>query len=107
MKHYPFIFILLAASLTVNATDPVTGKIYFSNQPMLTSNAGSKTVFSSAEYIYARLELDGGTIKNVFRIKDGQKGYPYIQYRVTITNSNGYEMGNSGKDYLLLKDDTK
>jgi hypothetical protein len=99
--------ILLAASLTLKAADPVAGKIFFSNQPMLTSSAGSKNVFSSSEYIYARLELNGSTIKEAFRMKDGQKGYPYIQYRVTITNSNGYEMGNSGRDYILLKDDTK
>ena len=105
MKRYPIIIILLAASLVVNATDPVPGKIYFSNQPM-TSSAGSKTVFSSAENIYARLELNGKTIKEAFRVKEG-KGYPYIQYRVTITNSNDYEMGGSGRNYLLLKDDAK
>ncbi|HUR65530.1 MAG TPA: hypothetical protein VMZ03_04200 [Chitinophagaceae bacterium] len=105
MKHYPFILVLLIASLTVKATDPVAGKIYFSNQPM-TSSTGSRSSFNSGENIYARLELNSGTIKEAFRIKEG-KGYPYIQYRVTITNSNDYTMGGSGRNYLLLKDDQK
>ena len=82
------------------------GKIYFSTQPMLSSNEGSKNIFSSAEYIYARLELNGSTIKDAFRIKEG-KGYPFLEYRVTITDANGYEMGGSGRNYLLLKDDAK
>jgi hypothetical protein len=113
MKRYP-VYLLFSFCLAVQTkadfkTEPrakdVPGKIYFSNQPM-TSNAGSKTVFSSADYIYAMLELNGTTIKDAFRIKEG-KGYPFIQYRVTITNANGYEMGGSGRNYLLLKDDTK
>ena len=85
----------------------VPGKIYFSNQPMLSSNAGSKNVFSSNEYIYARLELNGTTIKDAFRIKEPGKGYPFLQCRVTIIKASGYEYGGSGRNYLLIKDDER
>ncbi|MGH2552338.1 MAG: hypothetical protein ACRDEB_01410 [Chitinophagaceae bacterium] len=84
----------------------VPGKIYFSNQPMLSSNAGSKNVFSSAEYIYARLELNGTTIKDAFKIKEPGKGYPFLQCRVSIIK-DGYEFGGGGRNYLLLKDDQR
>jgi hypothetical protein len=115
MKLNPvYLLFCLCLSLQVRADNKkdlvhntVPGKIYFSNQPMLTSNAGSKSSFSSAEYIYARLELNGTTIKDAFKIKEPGKGYPFLQYRVTITNSNGYEMGGSGRNYLLLKEDDR
>ena len=87
----------------------VPGKMYFSNQPMLSSNAGSKNVFSSAEYIYARLELDGTTIKDAFKIKEPGKGYPFLQCRVSLfkDGNDEYEYGGSGRDYLLVKDDER
>jgi hypothetical protein len=84
----------------------VPGKIYFSNQPMLSSNAGSKTVFSSAEYIYARLELNGTTIKDAFKIKEPGKGLPFLQCQVSLIK-DGNEFGGSGRNYLLLKDDQR
>ena len=37
-------------------TDTVKGKIYFSNQPFTTSNTGSKCSFTSADYIYGRMD---------------------------------------------------
>ena len=74
MKRYPIFLILLCISYSLIASDPVAGKIYFSNQPMVNSSAGSKNVFSSGEYIYARLELNGTTIKEAFRLRDDAKG---------------------------------
>src|SRR4029078_11074513 len=110
MKLNPF-YLLCCLGLSLQAkadikTDPgtgtVPGKIYFSNQPM-TSSAGSMNVFSSADYIYARLELSGTTIKDAFRIKEPGKGLPFLQCRVTITKENGYEFGGSGRNYFLIK----
>lgn len=109
MKRIPIAFFFLATALTVKATDPgtpVAGKIFFSNQPMTNSSAGSKSVFSSAEYIYARLELNGTTIKDAFKIKEPGKGYPFLQCRVSIIK-DGYEFGGSGRNYLLIKDDER
>ena len=83
MKHNP-VYLIFCVCFALQAkadfkTDKVPGtvpgKIYFSNQPMI-SNAGSKNSFSSAENIYARLELNGTTIKDAFRIKEPGKGLP-------------------------------
>lgn len=107
MKYYPIIFFFLAITLTAGASDPVAGKIFFSSEPMVNSSAGSKSSFSSGEYIYARLELTGTTIKEAFRLRDDAKGYPYLLYRVSITQSDGYEFGGSGRNYLLLNNGDK
>jgi len=65
---------------------PATGKIFFSNQPFATGNAGSKTNFSSGEFIYGRLELDGQTVKEAFKISDKNVGsaHSFLFYTVTI-----------------------
>ena len=73
---------------------PVSGKIYFSNQPFTTSNAGSKNNFTSSDYIYGRIELDAQTINEAFRVFEPNSNYPhaYFLYRVYIFH-NGKEMG--------------
>ena len=43
------------------------GKIYFSNKPFTTTNEGSKTSFTSGEYVYGRLETGGGTLRDVLK----------------------------------------
>src|SRR5688500_17389408 len=106
------LFATIALFFTLNVVaDPgpaqeISGKIYFSNQPMLNSNAGSKNVFSSAEYIYARLEVNGTTIKDVFRFKEPGKGYAFLQCHVILIK-DGYEFGGSGRNYLLIRGDER
>ena len=87
----------------------VSGKIYFSNQPFTTSNAGSKNNFTSADYIYGRIELDAQTINEAFRVFEPNENYPhaYFLYRVYIFH-NGKEMGfNSSWNICLLKPEHK
>jgi hypothetical protein len=43
------------------------GKIYFSNKPFTTNHDESKTSFTTSEYIYGRLELSGGTLRDVLK----------------------------------------
>ncbi len=43
------------------------GKIYFSNQPFTTNHDGGKTSFTSGEYVYGRLELNNGTLRDVLK----------------------------------------
>ena len=98
MKLKPgYLFIILFLSLYAKAAPHtgkdkgmVPGKIYFSNTPILTSNAGSKISFSSAENIYARRELNSTTIRDAFRIKEPGKDLPFIQFRVTIRGSDNF-----------------
>lgn len=89
--------------------ETVNGKIYFSNQPFTTSNTGSKKTFTSADYIYGRIELDSQTINKAFRVFEPNNNYPhaYFLYRVYIFH-NGQEMGfNPSVNICLLKVENK
>jgi hypothetical protein len=101
-----FISIAVWAGNERPANLPVTeGKIYFSNQPFGSSNSNSKTDFTSAEYIYGRLEIPSGTIAEIFKIKDDPKIYPSLECRITILK--GDEQLHSNKYYLLVKSEFK
>ena len=88
--------------------DIVKGKMYFSNQPFKTSNAGNKKSFTSSEFIYGRIELEGQTVKEAFKVWDPTEGYPYsyLLYRVYISH-NGEEMGHNTLNVCLLEQKDK
>ena len=104
------VFLVCSAAYALPGKDgSVNGKIYFSNQPFTTSNAGSKNNFTSADYIYGRIELDAQTINEAFRVFEPNENYPhaYFLYRVYIFH-NGKEMGfNSSWNICLLKPEHK
>jgi hypothetical protein len=81
----------------------VPGKIVFSNVAFGATDAGAKTSFSSSDYIYGRLELDGMTIRDAFKIKStGDK--PYLQCNVKVLKNGeetGQELGST--NFILLK----
>ena len=70
-----FFTLAMAAKEKVPVKNNVSGKIYFSNKPFGETNAGAKTSFASNEYIYGRLEVKGGTLKEVFKIQPVCKCY--------------------------------
>ena len=87
--------------------NPVAGKIYFSNKPFAETNAGAKTSFSSNEYIYGRMELQGATLKEAFKIKEAGEGmrYPYLMYESAVFK-DGQEMRlDSRNNYIYLTPD--
>ncbi len=43
------------------------GSVYFSNQPFINGTQGSKSSFNSNEFIYGRLVLNGGTVREVLK----------------------------------------
>lgn len=61
-------------------------KFYFSDKPFTNSNAGSKTNFTSQDFLYGRLEFTGKTMAEAFKL-DAQttKGYHYLNYGILIT----------------------
>ncbi len=82
MRNLIFVFMILGLISFTSyklpvSRDTVKGKIYFSNQPFKTSNAGSKRSFTSAEFIYGRIELEGQTVQQAFKVWDPTPGYPY------------------------------
>ena len=60
-------------------------KFHFSDQPF-TSSAGAKSTLTSQEFIYGRLELEGESLAEVFKL-DAQPnlGFHYLNYGVLIT----------------------
>ena len=85
-------------------TGLVAGKMYFSNQPFGETNAGAKTSFSSNEFIYARLELSGTSIKEAFKLKD-KTGLYFLEYEVEVASDDGRIEARYHGDYhnyLLL-----
>ena len=89
------------------------GKMYFSDKPFTTSNAGSKTSFKSSEFIYGRLEIQNQTLKEAFKLpNDGEttmknKKDTYLKYSITILK-DGEAKTYWGNDvnfiYVLGKD---
>ena len=87
----------------------VAGKIFFSDKPFTSSNAGSKKNFTSADFIYGRIELDAETINTAFRVFTPNNSYPYAYflYRVYVFYK-GKEMGfNSSNNICLLREKDK
>ena len=118
MKNFLFISVFLLSSIVTFAKNkrlvdewpgtPLAGTMYFSNQPFTTSNANSKKIFTSAEYIYARIELPSGTIKDAFKIMEDNNTLPYLQMKVTILKVGGdNDEIRSDKYYTLVKDEFK
>lgn len=68
-----------SSSSTSKSTIP-GAKMYFSNTPFTSSNAGAKTTFTSSEFIYGRLELNQ-TVYDAFGLSAlGERNYYYIYY---------------------------
>ena len=89
-------------------TDIVKGKMYFSDKPFTVNNTGSKKIFKSSDYIYGRIEMDGQTVKDAFKVWDPSAGYPYsfLLYRVFVFH-NGEEMGQNTLNVCLLEQKDK
>ena len=90
-------FLLSGALFTCTATSQeaiknnIAGaKIYFSDQPFTSSNTGSRTSFTSGEFIYGRIELDNKKLLEAFGLpKDGEsamgnKNDCHLRYQVTV-----------------------
>lgn len=60
------------------------GKISFSNQPFSATATGSKTKFSSNEFIYGRLQLNSGTIKEALKINEKAANSKYYSFEYVV-----------------------
>lgn len=114
MKNLILIFAIpslfcLASYTLPKKTDTVKGKIYFSNQPFTTSNTGSKNTFTSADYLYGRMELDEETIDKAFRVTENQGTQEdgHLLYRVYVYYKGEEEGFNSSGNFCLVKSKDK
>lgn len=118
MKNFLLITFFLLISIVTFAkinnpgdnryTTSLEGKMFFSNQPFTGSGSNSKKSFTSGEYIYGRIELPSGTIKEAFKINEDKNTLPYLQMKVTILKAGGDDDEiRSDKYYTLVKDEFK
>lgn len=105
---YTFLFILFSflfnnqniAQMIYDVDGMPGSKIYFSNQPFSTSHAGAKTSFTSAEFIYGRLELPGKTLKETFKLDAIKKG-PYFLKLYIASYKNNQQQGGSNTNTAI------
>ena len=105
--HLFFACLMLSSLPAISQT--VAGKIYFSQQPFSATNEGNKKSFTSADYIYGRMELDSASIQQAFRLFEPNENYPhaYFFYRVYIYR-DGQEIGfNPSVNLCLLKGNSR
>lgn len=103
-----FFALLLAAGNEKNVQRnviAVQGKMYFSDKPFTSSNAGSKTSFNSNEFIYGRLELSGSSIKDAFKVKEVKNHYFLVCEMEVLKDGEpvGYHL--YGNNYILIPDE--
>lgn len=86
----------------------IDGKLYFSNIPFKGNNPqAGKTSFTSADYIYARMEIPSGTLKEVFKVKEDENTKPFLKCKLTVTRNGEWMAYGSSKDHILLLEEFK
>ncbi|MFT3827073.1 MAG: hypothetical protein QM731_24320 [Chitinophagaceae bacterium] len=61
-------------------------KMYFSDKAFTTTNTGAKTSFTSRDFIYGRIEVNGQTLAEAFKLNaQPAKGFHYLNYGILIT----------------------
>jgi hypothetical protein len=68
----------------------VNGKIIFGTAPFTTPGSSSVSSFKSNQYIYGQLQLQEGSLKDIFKIteKTKQKPYYFFSYLVEVWKNN-------------------
>ena len=87
--------------------DNPLGKILIANKPFSNASNNTKNTFQSNEFIYGRLQLNSGTIKEAFKFGEKEKGtafysleYVVFVYKKGETKYNNDRLWNS----CLVKD---
>ena len=84
-------------------------KMYFSSTPFTNSSAGAKSSFTSADFIYGRLELNQ-SIYDAFGMKGfGNKDFYFLWYELEVEKNSNHEYDVSTKwdPMLITKDEAK
>jgi hypothetical protein len=102
LLYFSFICIISITSAQSNK------EMIFSNDPLV-NNTNAKTSFTSAEYIYGTVDLDGKTIKDFFKIPDikYEDEYYYLNYLVEVYEGNDMLADNWPSRTLVKEADIK
>lgn len=102
-KMMPLLFLGLLLASTAKSQEATKREIpgvrmYFSDKPFVAGSTGNKTSFTSADFVYARLDLSGKTLAETFGLpRDGEsamynKSDCYLNFQVTVFK-DGEQMG--------------
>ncbi len=88
------------------------GKIYFSNKPFAENRNGSQTSFNTGDYIYGRLEITNGTLRDILKFTPITKENPKHRlvfgislHEIDKTVGHRNVSSNLGRDaYIELKE---
>jgi hypothetical protein len=78
------------------------GKMYFSTQPFSNGNENSKNSFTSAEFIYGRIETGQLPLKEAFNMASIKTKPLYLLTTYRITRDDGREKYMQGSIYLRM-----
>lgn len=78
------------------------GKMYFSNKPFGSGHEGSQSEFSSADFIYGRIETDQLPLKQAFNMASIKTEPLYLQATYRITRDDGKEKYMQGSIFLRM-----
>lgn len=83
---------------------PLPGaKLYFADKPFTTSNEGSKTSFSSNEFIYGRLELEDKTIWDAFQMQALTTKHLFLRCWVMVYKEGKERSPWQSWQYMFIK----
>lgn len=85
------------------------GRLYFSDKPFGDNHNGAKTQFSSHDKIYGRLEVNGGSLVEVFGMPDKKEDKPVVSLglKLHLYYNGQLVTRNTVSQYLLLPDGAK
>ena len=106
------VFILLCFATNALAQwddmNPVQGaKMFFSDKPFTTNHESTKNSFTSADFIYGRLELNNKTLFDAFNMTSIKTSRNYLRYRVSAFKNGEQKESYNLWDYLLIKPGTE
>jgi hypothetical protein len=87
--------------------DNPLGKIYFDNKPFTANTTENKTTFKTSDYIYARLQLKSGTVKDALKIlpkKEPTDFYSFNYIAVLYKNKKEVYSNQVAWHHCLLRD---
>lgn len=83
------------------------GKMYFSAQPFNNGHEGNKNSFTSADFIYGRIETDKQPLKDAFNMATIKTQPLYLLATYRITRDDGREKYMQGSIYLRVDNGTE
>ncbi len=99
---------IIIMSTQLSSTDNVIaqgqkGKMYFSSQPFASNHDAGKSGFTSADFIYGRIETDNAALKDAFNMATIKTQPYYLAATYRITRSDGMQKYLQQPHYIKME----